>query len=69
MSFVMDVPNLKLLSRARELGVNLISGRLVGKPLEMPAPIRRLTIQEIVTASLNTDAGRQDESARARRAV
>jgi hypothetical protein len=53
-SFVFDVPNYDLLRASRELGINHISGPLVGETLGAPIPVRRLLMQDIpATLSLS----------------
>ena len=46
-SFVLDVPNLETLRTVHGLGVNIVSSPLLGRPLDAPAPIRRLLAQDI----------------------
>jgi hypothetical protein len=55
MSFALEVPDLEALRCARDLGVNFISGRLIGPALAEPAPIRLLSFQEIIAGSSNAD--------------
>jgi hypothetical protein len=47
MTFVLDVPRGELLQGARALGIRLLSGPLIGSPLEDPAPVRRLSADDI----------------------
>jgi hypothetical protein len=47
MCFVFDIPTEELLRAARALGVNMMSGPLIGSPLEAPAPVRRLLAKDI----------------------
>jgi hypothetical protein len=46
-SFILDIPNLEILRTVYALGVNNVSGPLLGRPLDAPAPIRRLPARDI----------------------
>lgn len=45
--FALDVPNEELLRQACAQGVNVLSGPLIGPARDEPAPIRRLSLDEI----------------------
>jgi len=50
-SFALDVPSEELLRAAHAHGINLISGPLIGGPLDSPAPIRRLLACDLLKPS------------------
>jgi hypothetical protein len=56
MSFVFDIPSEELLQAARELGVNLLSGPLIGPPVEIPAAARRLAAKDIAKLAAHEHA-------------
>jgi hypothetical protein len=47
-SFVLDIPNLYALLSARDHKVTMVSGPLIGPPVEEPAPISRLYLRDIL---------------------
>jgi hypothetical protein len=56
MSYVLDVPQSDLLQAARGLGVNYLSGPLIGQGGDRPASVRRLAATEIVNLSARVAA-------------
>jgi hypothetical protein len=48
MTFVLDVPRGEVLQAARALGIHLLSGPLIGDAMAEPAPIRRLSAENIL---------------------
>jgi hypothetical protein len=48
MTFVLDVPRGEVLQAARALGIHLLSSPLIGDSMAEPAPIRRLSAQNIL---------------------
>jgi hypothetical protein len=56
MSFVFDIPSEDLLQSARDLGVNLLSGPLIGAPVEIPAAARRLAAKDIAKLAPHKNA-------------
>jgi hypothetical protein len=51
---VLEVPSIEAVRYARDIGVNTLLGFLIGAPLEVPAPIRRLYMRDIEEAASNT---------------
>jgi hypothetical protein len=52
MSVVHDVSDFELLIYARDIGVNVVSGSLIGAPQVRPGPIRRLAAREIASIAM-----------------
>jgi hypothetical protein len=56
MSFALDVPQTDLLQAARGLGINFLSGPLIGPGNSEPASVRRLSAREITDAAAKAAA-------------
>ena len=63
-SFILDVPNLETLRAIYALGINVVSSPLLGRPLDAPAPIRRLPAQDIPGLMMANDFIGNTESPR-----
>lgn len=51
-SFMLDVPNCDMLLSAHRLNVNAISGHMIGRPMPMPEPVRRLPLVDIIAQEM-----------------
>ena len=56
LSFVLDIPNDETLQSARECGIGLMSGPLIGGATTRPGSIRRLTVEEIHRQAVSRSA-------------
>jgi hypothetical protein len=65
-TFVLDVPSLQTLRTVHGLGVHALSSPAIGPPLNAPAPIRRLSAQDIpgLIRDSEADFARHGERAR-----
>lgn len=52
MSVVHDISDFKLLLYARDVGVNVVSGSLIGPPQNRPGPLKRLSVREIASIAM-----------------
>ncbi|HTT99066.1 MAG TPA: hypothetical protein VMF58_13530 [Rhizomicrobium sp.] len=61
-SFVLDVPNCEMLLLAQRLKVSAASGQMIGHPMTLPEPVKRLALCDIITREMH--AAETDESHR-----